>query len=277
MNKVLYIFLISLLSAIGLCAQTIEQLDEKIVMIKRDASYVNGSDFRSDELSARKRAFHELADQVNSMRVDAGQAVMMPRQIMEYADEITYEEDGYFNVFFYVSKAEIISAKEGSRPAVPRKVWRHASGEAPDIFIGMSEDQPPVTRPKPEEKPAAPVSEPPTPRKDAEPGRQNNPLPPGNVGSDYVARALSSIATYEEAALYIKKYKKEGYVTDYSFARGINEIQPDMYLVVIDGDKKIVGIMMPEQGSLRRNLITGSNEDISSYLGNHYILWFRCR
>ena len=97
------------------------------------------------------------------------------------------------------------------------------------------------------------------------------------MDSDFVAKALSSVATYDEAALYIKKYKKEGYITDYSFARGVEEIQPDMYLVIIDAEKKIAGIMMPEQGSLRRNLLTGRNEDITSYLGNHYILWFRCR
>jgi len=275
MNKKLHILLVSLLSAFCMHAQTIEQLDEKIVKIKRDASYVNGSDFRSDELSARKRAFHEFADQVNGMRVDAGKSVMMPRQIMEYAHEITYEEDGYFNVFFYVSRADIISVAEDSHPVVPREVLRHASGEAPDIFAGMSEDQPPVTRPKPEEKPATPV--PPAPCRDPEPVRRDNPLPPGNVDSDFVATALSSVATYDEAALYIKKYKKEGYITDYSFARGVEEIQPDMYLVIIDAEKKIAGIMMPEQGSLRRNLLTGRNEDITSYLGNHYILWFRCR
>lgn len=274
-------------------AQSIEQLDEKIVQIQRDAAYINGSDFRTDELSARKRAFNELADQVNARRVDVGKPVIRPRQLMEYVDEITYEDDGYYRVVFYVSVAEVMSLREGDHPAVPRKILRHASGEAPDIFEGMQEEQSPV-RPKPQAEPAkepekapdtepvAPAAQPvpvtPSPARPQPDNRpRHNPLPPGNVGSDYVAKTLVGIDTYEEAALYIKKYKDEGYVTAYAFARNRNEIQPDMYLLVVDGDKRVAAVFMPQQGTLRRNLLSGRDEDIDAYLGNHYILWFRCR
>lgn len=252
----LALLLILILTAfpVGLSAQSSEEIESQMDLIKLDETMVYGEAYNDEKDIAYGNAIGELLITANELRSEKGLDPLSPSNIKSVVKELQYSKGGRYVVLLYMPISRMMSlssilqsdlADQGQTQITQQKAV------SPEI---KKEDR--IITDKPTR---------------ISPQASSSSL---NV-SDEILDALCGQDNWVEIKGFLSSFKAKGKISSTGAVTSVSEVPEDACSILIDDMGGILSILSPKNEATRINYRTNQPDTETNYSNCKFIVWYK--